>query len=99
MDRAKIKVKRLLIKKEKDQRWKKSKKVKASERIVTKGRKADNLIDIYIYIYTRHHFLTIVMSRRIIRVNGATRKLSFVRDYYIKNLVDAISSSLKEFFN
>lgn len=54
---------------------------------------------IYIYIYTRHHFLTIVMSRRIIRVNGATRKLSFVRDYYIKNLVDAISSSLKEFFN
>lgn len=51
------------------------------------------------YIYTRHHFLTIVMSRRIIRVNGATRKLSFVRDYYIKNLVDAISSSLKEFFN
>lgn len=55
--------------------------------------------DRYIYIYTRHHFLTIVMSRRIIRVNGATRKLSFVRDYYIKNLVDAISSSLKEFFN
>lgn len=49
MDRAKIKVKRLLIKKEKDHRWKKSKKVKASERIVIKGRKADNLIDIYIY--------------------------------------------------
>lgn len=75
--------------------------MKASERIVTKGRKADNLVDIHIYIcvYTRHHFLTIVMSRRIIRVNGATRKLSFVRDYYIKNLVDAISSSLKEFFN
>lgn len=52
MDRAKIKVKRLLIKKEKDQRWKKSKKVKASERIVRKGRKADNLIDMCIYIYT-----------------------------------------------
>lgn len=89
----KIKMKRLL----KDQRWKKSKIQDESEG-ERKKKSLQRLTRSWQFgRYTRHHFLTIVISRRIVK--WSDEKIKFrARFYYIKDLIDAISFSYSKEF-